>query len=193
MMAQEKKTAIQKIMGWVQAIQRNRLIMALILLVQGIMILWNPIGAMLGAGQVTAALIALAGLLTLIGYIREKEKSNTTYLLMALSAVIMGVGIFSIIQPGCIAAAMKVILGLTVALNGCANLLQALKVEEKSGAPWWVSLIGAAAAIVVGVLLVIYPFDSGAVLERFMAVSLIYTAINDLWAMYQLRKASKMQ
>lgn len=190
-MASEKKTAIQTIMGWVKAIQRNRLIMALVMLVQGIMIIWNPIGAMLGGAKLTAVLIAVAGILTFLGYLRDKNKSTGTKVMMAVSACIAGIGVWSFFQPGYLAAAMKVIIGVMIALNGLGNLLQAWKLEKKEGASWWISLIAAFAAIVIGVLLVIYPFDTGAVLERFMAVSLVYTAINDLWAMYQLRKASK--
>lgn len=190
-MASEKKTAIQTIMGWVKAIQRNRLIMALVMLVQGIMIIWNPIGAMLGGAKLTAVLIAVAGILTFLGYLRDKNKSTGTKVMMAVSACIAGIGVWSFFQPGYLAAAMKVIIGVMIALNGLGNLLQAWKLEKKEGASWWISLIAAFAAIVIGVLLVIYPFDTGAVLERFMAVSLIYTAVNDLWAMYQLRKASK--
>ena len=190
-MASEKKTAIQTIMGWVKAIQRNRLIMALVMLVQGIMIIWNPIGAMLGGAKLTAVLIAVAGILTFLGYLRDKNKSTGTKVMMAVSACIAGIGVWSFFQPGYLAAAMNVIIGVMIALNGLGNLLQAWKLEKKEGASWWISLIAAFAAIVIGVLLVIYPFDTGAVLERFMAVSLVYTAINDLWAMYQLRKASK--
>lgn len=190
-MAKTNNTAIQRIMGYVQAIQRNRLIMALLMLVQGILILWNPIKAMLGGAKTTAALIAIAGILTLIGHLRDKEKSTGRTIMMAVSACVVGLGIWSFFQPGYLAAALKVVLGVAIVLNGAGNLLQALKLEDKNGASWWISLIAAIAAVVVGVLLVIYPFDSGAVLERFMAISLVYTAINDLWAMYQLRKSAK--
>lgn len=194
-MSDKKKvagSAVEKIKRWVEAIQRNRLIMALVLLVQGIMTLISPINAMLGSAKTTAVLAAVAAVSSLVGFIRKKEERGLVqYISIAIDAVILAAGVFSFFQPGYLAAALKVILGIVIALNGLGNLLQALKVENRQVWQWWVSVIAALAPVVVGVLLVIYPFDSDAVLERFLAVSLIYTALNDLWAMWQLHKAAK--
>ena len=191
-MANQSKTTspFQRLGGFANFIRKNRLIMTLFLLVQGILTLLTAYNPMLGSAKVTAVLIGAAGLISLIGYLVEKEKKIGIWVMAVISAALLGIGIYFFLNPDVLALALHVVFGIIVILTGLQNLIQALKVEEKSGAGWWISLITALIAVVVGILMILKPF-SGEMVGRFTAVALIYAALSNLWSMYRARKTSK--
>lgn len=123
----EAKVKIEDMSNKVNIIMRNRLIIAILLIVDGINFILNPNGSMRDMSR-GIALVVLIGLFTLLmTNLFSKDKSIKTII---MSLVVIVICVVSIIFPNFIANYIKFILALIIIFNGVLNVLNILKLDK---------------------------------------------------------------
>ena len=126
-----KKTPIdiEKTALLVERISRNRLILAIALIVDGILFLLNPGKTVEGMGRAIAISLLLAAGVMIIAKISVKEPFSR--FLPAL--ILLAAGGLMYFFPDVISAYFRIILALLIIINGSVNLLSILGLSRAQG------------------------------------------------------------
>ena len=120
---------IEKTANKVDIIMRNRLVLAILLLVNGISFIVKPNSSIDSMTKGVAVFVILASLTLLTANITAKKKDTKTII---LSAVTIAVCMLIYIFPGTISVYLKVILALIIIFDGLINVLDSLKLNSVS-------------------------------------------------------------
>ena len=114
----------------VDAIMRNRLIIAIFLIVDGITFLLNPSTSLTGMTRNIIIFVLLASFSTLITNIYSKTKDTKS---IVMSIVIIVIGIIAFIYPDAISAYVQILFALFIIYDGLINILNTLNLNQLSG------------------------------------------------------------
>lgn len=156
-------------------------------LVIGIILLIKPGEAVKLVSIFCGATVILLGIGAWISYF-TKFKSTILAILGTLAVI---AGIVICVNYKSIISIVLFFFGVFVLVSGVVDLVSALDAKRNDLKSWVISLLMAAVTIILGLLVVINPFDSIMVLTRLLGVSLIVYAIMDLISFIQIRKIIK--
>ena len=110
----------------IDVIMRNRMIIAIFLIVDGITFILNPNGSLPGMAQNIILLMLLAALSVLITALSSKKKDRRTII---ISTIILAVGGFFYFYPDLIAAYIQLLLSLFIIYDGLKNIANVLNLD----------------------------------------------------------------
>ena len=114
----------------VQDILRNRLIVAILLLIQGISFVINPAKAMEGLAKSVAMSLIIASAGILIGYITTRKLSRSNARSVVIAVFFLVLGIIVHIVPDFFSSVFQYAVGITVLLNGIVTLSDNLHINK---------------------------------------------------------------
>ena len=123
----EAKKKIEDMSNKINILMRNRLIIAILLIVDGINFVLNPNGSMRDMARGVVLLVFIASITLLITNLFSKNKSIKS---IVISLIIIVFCVFSFIYPDFIANYIKFILALIIIFNGILNVLNTLKLDK---------------------------------------------------------------
>lgn len=154
-----------------------------LLLLLGILVLWQPALIFNGIIYLIAAYFAIMGILNLYTVLREKPNVASSYasgillLIVALAIIVLAKPILSLIP---------FFLGILVILAGIRQLRQELALQqENQGRLTW--LIFSLVLIIAGVILVFNPFRSILLLFQFFGGILVIYGLSQLLFSFRTR------
>lgn len=109
---------------------RNRLIIAIFLIIDGITFMLNPNGSLSEMARSIIILVLLASFSTLITNLSTKTKDRKSII---TSIVILLIGIVLYIYPDLVSAYMQLILSLFIIFDGIMNILNTSNINKLSG------------------------------------------------------------
>lgn len=121
---------IENISNDIAVIMRNRLIIAIFLIVDGITFICNPNASLTGMTRNIIIFVLLASFSTLITNIYSKTKDIKSII---ISIVIIVIGIVTFIFPDVISAYVQVLFALFIIYDGVMNILNTLNLNKLSG------------------------------------------------------------
>ncbi|MCM1060296.1 MAG: DUF308 domain-containing protein [Eubacterium sp.] len=170
-----------------EKMKRNvgNLLMCLAEIVIGILLLIDPVGFTAGIIITLGALLAVFGIISIIGYFRAapEEAAHKSGLAMGLTAV--SAALVCIFKTGWFIAAFPLITvfyGVLILLSGIGKIQWSIDMLRLKQKYWFIALIGAALSVLFAVLVLANPFSSTIVLWNFIAISLIIEAVMDILA-----------
>lgn len=123
----EAKIKIEDMSNKINIIMRNRLIIAILLIVDGINFILNPNGSMRDMARGIAFVVLIGSFTLLITNLFSKNKSIKTIIISLFVIIVCAI---SIIYPNFIANYIKFILALIIIFNGILNVLNILKLDK---------------------------------------------------------------
>lgn len=90
-------------------------------------------------------------------------------------------------------SAVIFLFGLFVTISGTVDFFSALDAKKNNLKTWIFSLVMSIGVIIMGVIVLINPFDSAVLLTRLLGVSLLVYAMLDLITFIQVNKISKLK
>ncbi|MCM1345277.1 MAG: DUF308 domain-containing protein [Lachnospiraceae bacterium] len=163
----------------------GNLLMCLAEIVIGILLLINPVGFTAGIIITIGFLLAVLGIVSIIGYFRTAPEEAALKNELAIGLVAVSAALVCIFKTGWFIAAFPLITvfyGVLILLSGINKIqwtVDMLRLKQKY---WFVALIGTALSVLFAVLVLANPFSSTIILWNFIAVSLIIEAIVDILA-----------
>lgn len=156
-------------------------------LVIGIILLVKPSETVRLVSIMCGVTVILLGIGAWISYF-SKWKSA---LLAVLGTLAIIAGIILCVKYESIISAVLFLFGLFVLVSGIVDLASAVEAKKFHFKSWIASLIISIATIVLGLLVVVNPFNSMLVLTRLLGISLIVYAVMDLIAFVQVKRIVK--
>lgn len=156
-------------------------------LVTGILLLFQPDKTVQFVSILCGITVIMLGVGAWISYF-TKVKSTILAILGSLAII---AGIILCIKYESIISTVLFLFGIFVLISGIVDFISAIEAKKNDLKSWIVSLIMAAATIILGLLVIINPFDSMLVLTKLLGVSLIVYAVMDLIAFIQVKKVVK--
>lgn len=156
-------------------------------LIIGILLLFQPDKTVQFVSILCGITVIMLGFGAWISYF-TKVKSTILAILGSLAII---AGIILCIKYESIISTVLFLFGIFVLISGIVDFISAIDAKKNDLKSWIVSLIMAAATIILGLLVIINPFDSMLVLTKLLGVSLIVYAVMDLIAFIQVKKVVK--
>ncbi|MGN1203272.1 MAG: HdeD family acid-resistance protein [Eubacterium sp.] len=153
----------------------------------GIILLIKPDEAVKLVSILCGATVILLGAGAWISYF-TKWKSTLLALLGTLAII---AGIILCVKYESIISVVLFLFGIFVLVSGVVDFVSAIDARRNDLKSWIVSLIMSIATIILGIIVVVNPFDSMLVLTRLLGISLIVYAIMDLISFIQIKKIIK--
>lgn len=134
-----------------------------------------------------AGIAIVIGLVNLVVYFTRNITRNYYRNDFVTGLMLIVLGIFVIYKVDMVIALVPFIIGLCIIVSGLFKLQGALDVQRMGGNA--VLILGLAVVnVVVGVLMVINPFDSALLLYRLLGVGLLFSGLTDLASTLYLSK-----
>lgn len=140
-----------------------------------------------------AALLTLGGIYYIISYMRSDKATSFMRQDMTLGLTLLTGGAALFAMPTIPAGALPFVWSSALIVGGFAKLQAALDMRRLGISNWWHCLIGAGIALILGILSMLDPFDSGIALMRFIGGSMVAEALMDGYCgcMYMKRRKSQ--
>ena len=153
----------------------------------GIVLLVRPDETVQFISILCGVTVIMLGIGAWISYF-TKFKSTILAILGTLAVI---AGIILCVRYRSIISAVIFLFGVFVLVGGIVDLISAIEAKRNDLKSWIVSVIMSAVTIILGLLVIINPFDSVMVLTQLLGAGLIVYAVMDLISFIQIRKIVK--
>lgn len=153
----------------------------------GIVLLVRPDETVQFISILCGVTVIMLGIGAWISYF-TKFKSTILAILGTLAVI---AGIILCVRYRSIVSAVIFLFGVFVLVGGIVDLISAIDAKRNDLKSWIVSVIMSAVTIILGLIVIINPFDSVMVLTQLLGAGLIVYAVMDLISFIQIRKIVK--
>lgn len=153
----------------------------------GIVLLVRPDETVQFISILCGVTVIMLGIGAWISYF-TKFKSTILAILGTLAVI---AGIILCVRYRSIVSAVIFLFGVFVLVGGIVDLISAIDAKRNDLKSWIVSVIMSAVTIILGLIVIINPFDSVMVLTQLLGAGLIVYAVMDLISFIQIRKVVK--
>lgn len=153
----------------------------------GILLLLQPGETVQLVSMLCGITVIMLGVGAWISYF-SKVKSTILAILGTLAIIL---GIILCVKYKSIISVVLFLFGIFILISGIVDFVSAIEAKRNDLKSWIVSLIMAAATIILGLLVIINPFDSMLVITRLLGAGLIIYAVMDLISFIQIKKIVK--
>lgn len=157
----------------------NMILSAALYMVLGLILLIFPATTARTICYLIAGIAIVIGLVNLVVYFTRNITRNYYRNDFVMGLMLMVLGIFVIYKVDLVIALVPFIIGLCIIVSGLFKLQGALDVQRMGGNA--VLILGLAVVnVVIGILMVINPFDSAILLYRLLGVGLLFSGLTDM-------------
>jgi uncharacterized membrane protein HdeD (DUF308 family) len=153
----------------------------------GIVLLIKPAEAVQFVSIFSGAIVILLGAGAWISYLTKFKSS----LLAVLGTLAIIAGVVLCVKYKSIISVVIFLLGIFVLVSGVVDFGSALDAKRNGLKSWLVLLLIAVITIILGIIVVVNPFDSVIALTRLLGIGLIVYSVMDLISFVQVRKIIK--
>lgn len=152
---------------------------ALLYVVLGIVALVIPETMIKTLGYLIGILLIVIGAVSMIGYLLRENSLNYYRHDFGYGLVGVAVGILFLYKVEWIISLVPVILGIMVLASGCSKLQNVIDMMRGEYGNWIVMLVLAIINVIIGVILIVNPFDTVVLLFQLVGAGLIFSGITD--------------
>ncbi|MDD3335744.1 MAG: DUF308 domain-containing protein [Eubacteriales bacterium] len=153
----------------------------------GLLLILLPEQALAIANYGIAALLAVAGIICVINYMRDSVLAGMLGIRLALGLVLICFSVLMFCYPTFLATILPAIWGLSMLAGGFGKVQMAVDLKRIGDKRWWVMLIGAAVSFVLGVMCLANPIYIAQTIFLFIGICLVAEAALDLAAYLMIR------
>lgn len=114
-------------------------------------------------------------------------KDNSMFMAV-LGTISLIAGIIVCVKYKSIITIMLLLFGAFLIVSGVIDLLSAVKTKKVGGSGWKVSMVMSAVMIIAGIIVTVNPFTSMEMITRFLGAGLLFYAVMDLIAFFQIKQ-----
>lgn len=156
-------------------------------LIIGIVLLLKPDETVQIVSILCGATVILLGAGAWISYFAKMQ--STVLAILGTLAIISGIVIC--VKYKSIITVVLFLFGIFVLVSGVVDFISAIDARRNDLKSWLVSLLMSVVTIILGIIVIVNPFDSVMVLTRLLGISLVIYAVMDFITFIQVRKIVK--
>lgn len=160
-------------------------LVAVLMIVLGILLLVNPGEAVLLVCRLSGVILGITGLVLLLMSLNNRqgvERGNgLDIFLTVLGIILLALGLFIVFRPGVVVGFAGVLFAVVLFVHGIGDLREMITLKQMGYSRWWVSLLCAAVTFLMGLVVLLLPFDSAALMMRIAGIFLVLDGISELY------------
>ena len=166
--------------------RKSSILGAVACIVIGAVLVAFPQDAVRWVCMVFGAILTVAGLWNLISFFRARTALSVFQLDLFIGLVLLVLGAWLLLMPDSVVALLQYVFGAFILLHGLIELQAAITLRGG-----FLPILLAILPVAVGVLIILDPFGSLAVLVVLIGIALIYNGLIDLYLILRLSRAAK--
>ena len=179
-------------------LQKTPVWTSILYLLMGLALLFWPGALLRAAGYAVGAVILLLGVGAVRLYFRSRDMLFFSGFSLAAGLLIVGLGIFLLLQPDTFASLFPFVAGFFVGLDGLARLRAAFVLRRAGADRWWALAVPGVLSLAAGLLVLLHPFGMAVLTTRFIGGILAAESLLNLvcglyaeWKMQRLWRESR--
>ena len=160
-------------------------LVAVLMIVLGILLLVNPGEAVLLVCRLSGVILGITGLVLLLMSLNNRqgvERGNgLDIFLTVLGIILLALGLFIVFRPGVVVGFAGVLFAVVLFVHGIGDLREMITLKQMGYSRWWVSLLCAAVTFLMGLVVLLLPFDRAALMMRIAGIFLVLDGISELY------------
>ena len=179
---------------FLQKLQSMTALTAVAMLILGILLMVNPMGAILTVCRIVGCILLLAGIALVFMFLIKRgweTGSPWDIAVCVLGAVLLAVGIFVILRPGSIVEFVNLLFAVVLFLHGIYDFREMLKLKRLRDDKWWVSLILTAVTFVMGFFLLASPFMASVFVTMAAGAFLLFDGAVALFLAFRVQQMGR--
>lgn len=174
-------------------IRSDSLLQAILFVALGLFIAFWPGATIITIIYLFGALFLLSGIASMVNYFRVKEDVYRPTSVLAAGVFYLILALLAFLFPQVIASFFSVALGIILVLCGVVNAVRSAELRQYSngGKSWIVGLIVGVVIALAGVVVLVNPFETTAMLVFFLGIFLFINGLADLVLELYTRKVRK--
>ena len=156
-------------------------VVSLVLLIAGVLLIIWPEKALSFIASALSALCILVGVLVLLSYLLNREMRDISQWKLIVGIIFVLAGMFVLPKLDIVLAVIPFILGLVIVCSGVKKLLDGLSYRKTNYTLWWVPVAIAVAAIILGGIIMINPFNTLKMAIRVIGVVLVFDSFGNVF------------
>lgn len=157
----------------------DALLTAVLYVILGLAALLLPETMMRTLGYLIAIVLIVAGAFSMIGYLLRDAHQNYYHNDFVYGLIAISLGCIMLYKVELIISLIPFMLGLLVLFSGCTKLQAVIDMKRLEYGNWLVMLAVAMVNVVLGILLIVNPFQSVVLLFRLLGAGLMLSGITD--------------
>lgn len=153
----------------------------------GILLLVLPDAAMAIANYAIAALLAIAGIICIINYMKDSVLVAAMGTKLALGLALLCFSILMFCYPTFLSELLPAIWGLSLLVGGFGKIQASADLKRIGEKHWWVMLIGSLVSFVLGIMCLANPLYIAQTIFVFIGICLLVEAVTDFSAYLLIR------
>jgi uncharacterized membrane protein HdeD (DUF308 family) len=157
----------------------------------GLFLVIRPEASGNAISYIIGACFIFYGVVHIVSYLISKDESFYQYDL-AKGIITVTVGVFLIVQPSFVVSILPTLLGFIILVSGIFGLQSSINMLRRSPSKSWVAVfVPAVITIVLGILIVVNPFQWAKALLVVIGGCLIWNGVSNFWTHLCLSKRVK--
>lgn len=177
---------------WIKNMKISYLLAAVLYIVFGVvLILWpNTTGDVICT--FLGAVLLVYGAITVISFFVHDSRMGAFGFDLVVGILAIALAILFLVRPEVLLSFLPVALGIYIVIDALLNLKRALDMRRMAYDRWWVVLALSLISAVLGVVILLRPVKTAALLIQLIGGVFVYTGLSDLWAIFKLNRISKL-
>ena len=159
--------------------------------VMGLILLFWPATSMLVICRAFGTVLMVYGVARLAMNVLARKGGMLPYADVSSGVVSAVLGLLLLVRPQMFISVLPMLLGILIVVDGAMRLQSVLALRQAGYGRWWIELIFAAVTLILGVLLVINPFDGMAVAVSIMGAFLLADGAANLFDIFYMSRKMK--
>jgi len=176
--------------GFLQKIKLNTFVTSLIYALVGLVLLIKPELSASVLCTLVGLVLVICGAVNILQFLIGRDGTLYTGGRLIFGLVLAAVGIWIMTRPELISVVIPRVIGIILCVHGFNDIRSAVTLH-RSSVPWGMTLLLAVVTLVLGVVLVLDPFEAFSTAVRIIGAFLLYDGISDLWIASRVSRAVK--
>lgn len=173
-------------------LKASKLITAIISIVFGVLLLVFADTAIRVIVTVFGVVLLITGVVAAISFIVSRDKGFSSGMALVGGAFLIIIGILILTHPDQIAELFPIMIGIVLAVNGIADIVEGFRMMGKHYVLWYTSVITGVIMLLLSALLIFKPFGIVEFIVQVVGVVMILNGISDLYVLYNIHGTEKV-
>ena len=170
-------------------IRKDVVLSSIVYLVLGLILLFKPGTALVTIVDILAIMIAVMGVVSLVTYFTRKDTVASGGMIKGVMYLILAAVLH--FGAGFIISIIPFIMGVLVIISGIVKLQEAMDMMKVKVNGYVPMLLISIMSLVFGLVILLNPFATAALLFRIIGIALIYNAVSDLLTVFYFSKKTR--
>lgn len=176
-------------MNLFEKIRRDVVWSSIAYLILGLLLLLRPGMALVTIVNIFAIIVAVMGVIELVAYFKDKYSAGNAGVVKGI--VYLLIAAFLYFGAGFIISIVPFIFGVLVVISGIVKLKEALDMMKYKADGSTAMLVFAILSLVLGLVIIVNPFSTAALLFRIIGIALIYSGVSDLLTVFYFSRKTR--